>query len=158
MPGGEWGFREQTNNSALPVHPLSSATAAPFTIEQLLSKATQARENLRAAAMSQHINYWNNSAPGQYFEHHRFQQGWDVGYNDAVTFFGYRLHHFSTGVKRNGADRIGLLDVWVKKRDKEYEAQESRSSGPSGVNKQFFWEFTHGLKVGIRDFEQLVGF
>ncbi|KAF3920543.1 hypothetical protein ABW20_dc0109551 [Dactylellina cionopaga] len=151
MPGGEWGFSEQTTNGAIPAPPL--ATANKPDIESRLARAQKSREDLKRAALAQHVKYWNQTAPGQYFEHWRFQDGWEIGFDDAMAFFTYRLNH---ACNRNGADKIGLADLWVKRRELEYEALKEREQ--PGVDKAFFWEFGHGCRQGIRDFEGVVGF
>ncbi|KAK6541930.1 Glucan 1,3-beta-glucosidase 3 [Orbilia ellipsospora] len=152
MPGGEWGFSEQTANGAVPAPTL--AIAEKPDIESRLAKAQQSRDDLKRASLAQHVNYWNAAAPGQYFEHWRYQDGWENGFDDALIFFTYRLNH---GSRRKGADRIGMSDLWTKKRETEYEALEEKEHGPS-VNKAFFWEFGHGVRQGIKDFERVVGF
>ncbi|KAF3201123.1 Glucan 1,3-beta-glucosidase 3 [Orbilia oligospora] len=136
MPGGEWGFSEQTNNGAVPAPPL--ATADNTAVQEGIFKASRSREDLKNASMAQHTNYWNHASPGQYFEHHR-------------------LNRTGGGITRTGADRIGMLDLWVKRRELEYETLEVREKGRA-VDKRFLWEFGHGLRQGIKDFEHVVGF
>ncbi|KAF3311983.1 Glucan 1,3-beta-glucosidase 3 [Orbilia oligospora] len=155
MPGGEWGFSEQTNNGAIPAPPLAAADNTA--VQEGISKASRSREDLKNASMAQHTNYWNHASPGQYFEHHRFQDGWEMGFNDALIFFTYRLNRTGGGITRTGADRIGMLDLWVKRRELEYETLEVREKGRA-VDKKFLWEFGHGLRQGIKDFEHVVGF
>ncbi|KAF3922742.1 hypothetical protein ABW21_db0207676 [Orbilia brochopaga] len=155
MPGGEWGFKEQTTNGALPAGSLASATEGA--VENALARAQNAREDLKRASFDHHVNYWNQTAPGQQFEHFRFQDGWDIGFSDATIFFNYRINHKSS-VKRAGADRIGMLDVWVKRRELEYDASLEMRANGYPLDKTYFWEFGHGVRAGIRDFEQAVGF
>ncbi|KAJ6259662.1 Glucan 1,3-beta-glucosidase [Drechslerella dactyloides] len=153
MPGGEWGFKEQTTNGALPAGSLASAKESA--VRDALARAQGSREALKRASFDQHVNYWNGVAPGQPFEHFRFQDGWDIGFGDALIFFTYRLNN---GVKRAGADRIGMLDVWAKRRELEYEESLTMRANGYELDKTYFWEFGHGLRAGIRDFEQAVGF
>ncbi|EPS44796.1 hypothetical protein H072_1229 [Dactylellina haptotyla CBS 200.50] len=152
MPGGEWGFSEQTSNGAIPAPSL--ATIEKADVQERLARALRAREDLKRASLAQHVNYWNSVAPGQYFEHWRYQEGWELGFNDAQAVFSYRVNKGGT---RKGADKIGMADLWVKKREVEYEVLQEQKSG-AGVDKAFFWEFGHGARQGIKDFEQTVGF
>jgi hypothetical protein len=154
MPGGEWGFRQQVSNNAIP--PPAHAATLHDTVQQLLDHAVKSRDNLKYAAISEHKNYWDGAAPGQYFEHDRFSVGWSLGYNDSLTFFGYRCNHIPSGTIRDGGDKIGLRDLWIKRREKEYEASEVQTHGQT-VDKSYFWEFCHGLQRGIQDFERSVG-
>ncbi|EWC44259.1 hypothetical protein DRE_01085 [Drechslerella stenobrocha 248] len=156
MPGGEWGFKEQTANGGLPAGVLASA--AKDAVEGALARAESSREDLKRAAVGQHVNYWNHTSPGQHFEHFRYEEGWELGFNDAMVFFAYRLNHIPNGVTRNGADRIGMLDVWVKRRELEYEASLEMRANGFAFSKAYFWEFGQGVRQGIRDFELVVGF
>ncbi len=154
MPGGEWGFTQQVSNQA--VNPPPLATTLPNVIQSLLNQASQSQGDLRAAAVQQHIDYWNQVSPGQYFEHERYGAGWDVGYSDALTFFGYRVNHIPAGTVRNGGDRIGHVDAWMKRREREYTALQQQIAGPN-VSTTYFWEFAQGLQRGIQDLQTVVG-
>ena len=74
-------------------------------------------------------------------EHWRYGAGWDVGFSDALSFFQARVTGVLTGI---GADKIGMLDIWVKKRITE-----------SGQGGQYLWEFEQGLRQGVLDFYRL---
>ena len=76
-------------------------------------------------------------------EHWRFGAGWDIGFSDAISFSQARISGVLTGT---GADKIGMLDAWVRKR-----VIESRQGG------QYIWEFEQGLRQGISDFCRLAG-
>lgn len=93
------------------------------------------------AAVDQHVTYWNNQAPTMGGEHWRFENGWKVGYNDALAFFQGR----STEAVQGG-NKIGNVEVWVLKRIRE-----------SGFRGKFVWEFEQGLRRGIADFYGTVG-
>lgn len=45
-----------------------------------------------------------------------------------------------------GGDKIGMLDIWTKKRIIE--------SGQAG---KYLWEFEQGFRQGVRDFYELAG-
>lgn len=138
MPGGEWGFKQMTEQHA--IIPPASLTLEIHDLQQRISQAQSQRDHLRGSSWGSHCQYWDSSHPGEY-EHDRFVQGWDVGFSDAMVFFGMRSQHdFS------GADKIGMLDMWVLKR--------LRESGQAG---KFVWEYEQGLRQGIRDFYQAAG-
>jgi aryl-phospho-beta-D-glucosidase BglC (GH1 family) len=138
MPGGEWGFKNMVEKGAItaPV----ALTLEASDVQNRLANAQSQQQERKNATVSGHCNYWDSKHPGEY-EHWRFEQGWDVGFNDALSFFGSRSD-------RNlpGAETIGMLDLWVLKRLRE-----------SGQGGKFVWEFEQGLRQGIRDFQQSVG-
>lgn len=140
MDGGEWGFKQQTKIRA--ITPPNSLCLSPSDVQSRLSHAQSQQEGQLQSTMGAHCNYWDSTYPGQY-EHWRFEQGWRVGFNDALAFFGMRANG---GLQGHGGDKIGMLDIWVKKRIVE--------SGQAGKN---LWEFEQGLRQGVRDFYQLAG-
>ena len=95
-------------------------------------------------SVGNHSNYWNSQSPNKQFEHWRFENGWCLGWNDAATFFGARAQGVLPG--GGGGDRLGMLDVWVKKR-----IVESRQGG------EFLWEWEQGFRKGVADFYQCAG-
>ncbi|KAI9794540.1 MAG: Glucan 1,3-beta-glucosidase 3 [Peltula sp. TS41687] len=141
MDGGDWGFVQQTNSGA--IKPSGSLRISNTDVNARLNTAQSQRANRKNAAVSAHVAYWNATSPGQTFEHWRYEHGWDVGYTDAMTFFGARASRLLPG---EGGDKIGMLEVWVRKR--------IRDSGQGG---RFVWEFEQGLRKGISDFYAVVG-
>jgi len=138
MPGGEWGFRQMTEQEA--IIPPPSLTLPAQDVQQRVQNAQSQQQQRKEGTVGGHCNYWDSNHPGQY-EHWRFEQGWDVGYNDAMAFFGMRSQN---GLE--GADKIGMLDLWCLKR--------LRDSGQGG---KFVWEFEQGMRQGVRDFYDTVG-
>ncbi|KAJ8611645.1 hypothetical protein MRB53_037869 [Persea americana] len=138
MDGGEWGFKQMTN--AQSITPPASLRLSKGEIDGKISDAQYQQQDRKTQTVNAHSNYWDSNHPGTY-EHQRFAQGWDVGYSDAIAFFGMRSKQ---GLE--GADKIGMLDLWCLKR-----IRESGQGGP------FVWEFEQGLRQGIRDFYQAVG-
>ena len=49
----------------------------------------------------------------------------------------------------HGGDRIGLLDLWVRKRMVE--------TGQSKQQTVFGWEWEHGFRKGVADLEAAAG-
>lgn len=138
MPGGEWGFKQMTEQHA--IVPPASLTLEPDDVQNRINNARSQRDFKRGNTWGAHCQYWDSNHPGQY-EHERFAQGWDVGFDDAAAFFALRSQH-----GQRGADKIGMLDLWTLKR-----LRESGQGGP------FVWEYEQGLRQGIKDFYTCVG-
>ncbi|KAF2199115.1 glycoside hydrolase [Delitschia confertaspora ATCC 74209] len=137
-PGGEWGFLAQVTNTSITPPPLPSSN--PTSIPSLISHATSLAPTLKQTAVSNHISYWDSTSPGQPFEHAKYEAGWTVGFQDALSFFS------GCGGNVNGGSKIGCLESWVLKRIKE-----------SGFRGPFVWEFEQGLRKGIVDFSEAIG-
>ena len=71
-----------------------------------------------------------------------FIRGWELGWNDARSFFRSRCEKDVKG--DGGADRIGLRDLWVLKRLVE-----------SGLSGGDLGKFEQGVWKGIGDFEDV---
>ena len=138
MPGGEWGFRQMTDQHA--ITPPASLTLAVDEVRSRMSNAKAQQAQRKQSTVSSHCHYWDTTYPGHY-EHWRFEQGWDLGFGDAIGFFGMRSQR---GFQ--GADKIGMLDLWCLKRLRE-----------TGQTGGLVWEFEHGLRQGVRDFYDCVG-
>ncbi|OQO03206.1 hypothetical protein B0A48_11461 [Cryoendolithus antarcticus] len=138
MEGGEWGFKQMTKAGA--ITPPVGLTLSVQDVQSRISHAQQGQQSARTQAISQHCQYWDHNHPGQY-EHWRFEQGWDVGFSDAMVFFRMRRQR-----SLNGGDRIGMLELWVLKRLRE-----------SGMGGKFVWEFEQGVRKGVADYYQLAG-
>jgi len=141
MDGGEWGFAEQTKNAN--ILPPPNLLLSADDVRARADTAQAQRQQRKDAATANHTNYWNSTAPGATFEHWRFGAGWDVGFSDALAFFVVKV---DGGLQGPGADKIGCLDLWVRKREAE--------SGQAG---QFVWEWEQGFRQGVGDFGALVG-
>lgn len=139
MPGGEWGFRQMTESQAVAAP--GSLTLSATEVQERLASAQGQRDYRRGTTWGAHCQYWDSQYPG-YYEHYRFEQGWEVGFGDAAAFFGMRVRR---GLE--GGDRIGMLDLWCLKR--------LRESGQVGAS--FAWEWEQGFRQGVRDFYEVVG-
>jgi aryl-phospho-beta-D-glucosidase BglC (GH1 family) len=144
MDGGDWGFKQQVNNGA--ITPPPSFLFTPQNVRDKTNTADSQRANLKNTAYTQHQQYWDHTAPGVTFEHYRFEQGWDVAFSDAETFLNARRTSL-VPPDGNGADVIGMLDLWVLKR--------MREAGQAG--QLFGWEWEQGFRRGISDFHGAVG-
>ncbi|KAK4990187.1 Glucan 1,3-beta-glucosidase 3 [Elasticomyces elasticus] len=138
MDGGEWGFAQQTKSGA--IKPPACLALGNSDVQSRISNAQANQNSHMQATVSAHYQYWDTNHPGNY-EHWRYENGWKVGFGDAQAFFGSRV---SGGLQGTGGDKIGCLDIWVKKR-----IVESGMAGP------FVWEFEQGLRHGVRDFYAL---
>ncbi|KAI9851514.1 MAG: Glucan 1,3-beta-glucosidase 3 [Thelocarpon superellum] len=145
MDGGEWGFVAQTKSGAITAPP--SLLLPSGALATKLSTARSQAVALKRSAVSSHAQYWTSTAPNANFEHWRFEQGWDVGFADAMAFFAMRVEHTdAVGGAGDGADTIGLLDLWVRRRIQD-----------SGMGGALVWEFEQGLRQGVAEFYTVVG-
>ena len=142
MDGGEWGLVEMVKKEAI-VAPANHMLGYDE-VRENLERAKLLRDGKRKAAVDDHVRYWDNTAPGGRFEHWRFEQGWDLGYADALVFYEMRLSGAVQGAK-SGADTIGALELWILKRLRE-----------SGQHSGFLWEWEHGFRQGVSAFEHAV--
>lgn len=163
MPGWEWGFKAGTDNGQIESPRIFKLTAQD--ISHRLAQADANKAQLSAAAVDGHTGYWNATRPGERFEHWRYADGWDLGWRDANEFFTARLNRYlpSSAGPGNpgqhgppmdpnsavGGDFIGALDLWILKRMRESGVADNRACA-------FGWEFEHGFRKGVKDFEQIV--
>jgi len=140
MDGGEWGFKQQTKAGAITAPP--NLGLSHQDVQARINNARGQQQDRQKNAVGAHCSFWDTKFPGQY-EHYRFEAGWKIGYEDAVAFFGMRA---SGGLNGSGGDKIGMLDIWVRKRIIE--------SGQAG---KFVWEFEQGYRQGAKDFYQAAG-
>lgn len=141
MDGGEWGFVEQTKKRN--IVPPQSLTLPAGDVQSRIQHAQSMRQELGSQARSNHEGYWNQTSPGKEFQHDLYSQGWDIGFSDAQSFFGMRSQG-SSGV--DGGDKIGMLEVWTKKRLLE-----------SGQRGEFVWEWEQGFRAGLGAFYSTIG-
>jgi aryl-phospho-beta-D-glucosidase BglC (GH1 family) len=140
MDGGDWGFVAQVNSGAILVP--KTLTLAKADVQNRISQAAAAKEQRKQLSYDGHVNYWSRRGSG--YEHGKFASGWQQGWIDALVFF-----HFLTWVQAAngfGADTIGCLDLWVRKR-----------LGECGMTGHFVWEFETGLRRGVADFYDCAG-
>lgn len=157
MPGWEWGFKASTDNGQI-------APPAIFnlTVQNVMDKLAQAdarREQLLSGALREHTDYWDSTNPGGRFEHWRYADGWSLGWQDVRQFFTARYDRYIPSTLRGdpnhiptdetvvvGADFIGALDLWVLKRMREAGVADSHRCLCG-------WEFEHGFRRAVRDFD-----
>jgi aryl-phospho-beta-D-glucosidase BglC (GH1 family) len=139
MDGGDWGFVQQTNTGS--VCPPSNLTLSSAAVSAAIAKASSQQQGQQQASYDGHVNYWARRGSG--YEHWRYSNGWTVGWNDALAFFGMRLNGFLPGT---GGDKIGCVEIWARKRISE-----------SSMVGNFVWEFETGLRQGIADFYSCAG-
>lgn len=137
MEGGEWGFVEQVKKGNI-VAPAYMGWSVEEVGEKLGS-AEERKNGLKENMVQQHMEYWANASPGKKFQHELYEKGWKIGWSDACAFFGGRGD-------KGGADRIGCLEIWIKKRMIEF-----------GERGEFLWEWEQGFRWGVKTFEDCVG-
>lgn len=146
MDGGEWGFVEQTKKGNLPSPPFLALPAQE--VRERARAAQGRREEIARGARQSHEDYWNHMSPGKKFEHALYSEGWGMGFADANKFFIMRADGaLGQRVANCGGDKIGCLEIWVKKRLLE-----------SGQRGQFVWEWEQGFRAGVKAFNHCVGF
>ncbi|OAF60889.1 Glucan 1,3-beta-glucosidase 3 [Pseudogymnoascus destructans] len=146
MDGGEWGFFEQVKKRTIVAPPWLFLN--PSDVQHRADEATRSKESTFSRALGSHVEYWSQTAPGKKFEHHWYGEGWDAGWEDAKCFWLARSegHMGEVASSSGGAEKIGCLEIWVRKR-----LQESWKEGGS------VWEWEHGFRAGVKAFEGIVG-
>lgn len=143
MDGGDWGFKKQVKTGAVIPPP-----NLILSLEEVITRYQEAnarKEQLRAGALSQHVNYWDKKMSSTKSEHWRYENGWNIGFRDAMDFFCARINDsIPCSGQAAGADRIGALEMWIRKR----MIETGQLSSPMG------WEWEHGYRTAVKDFEK----
>ncbi|KAJ4304667.1 Glucan 1,3-beta-glucosidase 3 [Kalmusia sp. IMI 367209] len=141
LPGGEWGFKAQSDPQNRSIFPPPHAFIPEHSISGLLKCARSRKDDRMCRAVEQHRAYYDHLSPTSSAKHWRYENGWKVGYQDAYVFFEGR------GSEAVGqGNKIGNVEIWVMKRIRE-----------SGFGGAFVWEFEQGVRRGIHDFNAVVG-
>jgi hypothetical protein len=146
-PGGEWSFEDQVRKGNL-VAPPSLLLPSREALNRV-KNAQDRKAQLASTDRANHENFWNSTSPGKKFQHELYSLGWDIGYSDALNFFKMRAEGTLGANARDqvgGGDKIGCLDVWLKKR-----LLESTARG------EFMWEWEQGFRKGVSSFYGVVG-
>lgn len=159
MPGWEWGFKAATDNGQ--VVPPAPLTLSAKQVRERLDAAEARKDQLLRDAAEAHTQYWDATNPGARYEHWRYAEGFDLGWRDAREFFAARVTAYIPSALGSsapgppddnavvGADTIGALDLWILRRMREAGVADPQMC-PCG------WEFEHGFRKGVRDFEGVV--
>ncbi|MCJ1398177.1 Glucan 1,3-beta-glucosidase 3 [Xylographa trunciseda] len=135
-----WDFLHMNGHGAIAV---PAYLALDFVVARdRRGRACERKEALKNRDMGKHIKYWHEVAPWQQFEHWRYEEGWELGFQDSVAFWEMRLNQGIRGA-RHGADKIGLLDLWILKRLRDL-----------GAVGKFVWEWEHGFRQGVKSAQQ----
>lgn len=143
----DWRFTAQVGFGAilsLPEHRLKKED-----VLQKLNIANHARTKMMMQAMQAQSTYWDNTAPGARFEHWRYADGWHLGWGDARDFYRARSEG-QLGSCEQGADAIGMVELWILHRMKEEHFSVKEKC-------EFGWEWEVGFRKGLLDFETSVG-
>ena len=144
MDGGGWGFKEQVKKGN--ISPPASLMLPSQEIRSRAQHAQSQRQDMAHGARRSHEEYWNNTAPGKKFDHNLYSEGWDIGFSDAQKIFTMRADGALGDKAGDGGDKIGCLEIWVKKRLLE-----------SGKRGEFVWEWEQGFRSGVAAFYHCVG-
>ncbi|MCJ1284201.1 Glucan 1,3-beta-glucosidase 3 [Xylographa opegraphella] len=140
--GHAWNFLHMNGVKAIAVPKYLTLDFADVRARR--SHALEHKAFLKRKDVDGHTEYWHQTAPWQEFEHWRFEEGWELGFQDAVVFWEMRLKHGIRGTKQ-GADKIGLLDLWILKRLRQLGAGD------------FVWEWEHGFRQGVNSAQRALG-
>ncbi|KAI4700314.1 hypothetical protein J4E81_004352 [Alternaria sp. BMP 2799] len=135
MPGGEWGFKAKTEDGS--IVPPQYTTMSADDRRGVVEKARHETDGRMHEAVQQHVSYWSGVDPNGHYEHEKYEHGWQVGYQDALAFFG---------CGETKGDKIGMFELWVLKRIRE-----------SGYRGGFTWLFEQGLRKGAHDCYSALG-
>ncbi|KAH8829799.1 glycoside hydrolase family 5 protein [Flagelloscypha sp. PMI_526] len=134
-----WSFRDAVESRTLPrwVGGMRLKRAVPLGDDEE-ERSTAARDSAAQEAYDTHTKYWAQF-PGKY-EHHRFREGFLVGWDDANVFF-------LSGTPQSpgtAVPELGFIGAWLRRRTTDFG--------------KGFWEFEHGFNQGVTaartDFEQ----
>ncbi|KAF5339671.1 hypothetical protein D9757_014856 [Collybiopsis confluens] len=97
----------------------------------------------RQGAFQAHVGWWDNhsSNPSE-FEHWRFEEGFDRGWEDCIAFF-----YGSTTGELQGSE-IGFVGQWKRVRVEAHRREKG--------DGKMVWEFEHGFEQAIGKFRQAV--
>lgn len=145
MDGGEWGFVEQVKkqNIVAPEFLMFSGDE----VRRMTQEADGRKEGLKIESQQGHENYWSSRAPDVKLGFALFGEGWGQGWEDARSFWVMKSAG-TLGIAASGGDKIGCLEIWVKKRLSE---AGSRIRGVS------MWQWEHGFRAGVKAWERLAG-
>lgn len=142
MDGYDWGFKAQTNANAL--SPPAAFMVPRSEVQPRTATAMQQKDSLMYSAFDAHRQWWDSQ--GSAWDHSSYLSGFSLGFDDASLFFGARAADIVPG-NCTGGDKIGALDLWIRKRLVE--------SGQAW--QQYGWEWEHGFRKGVQDFQSAVG-
>lgn len=121
--GGEWDFKTMLNKKAI----------RPFAFKDDVPNE-QTKKQRFEQVFSSHRDYWNKQNPNEKYEHDRYKQGFDMAWNDALSFS-----------KFNGST-LGRVYPWKKARLREHVKKFG--------SLKYLWEFEQGYDVGIAEFKR----
>jgi hypothetical protein len=118
--GGEWSFREMTDSGSI----------WDFS-KQRCKSLDEISGSFQAAfdkAKNDHVNYWNSRGT-QDWEHWRFEDGYRIGWQDALAFYEFNC------------SELGRRATWRKSRLNEHIQARGESDK--------IWAFEHGFNQAI---------
>ncbi|KAI6027052.1 glycoside hydrolase family 5 protein [Pisolithus marmoratus] len=133
FPGDSgWSFRDAVDTGVFPRR-VGLFPVKPIPHDHVEWAGRKAISCGRAAA--RHMSYWAQY-PARY-EHWRFEEGYDQGWEDAYYFLTSDLF------EHGAVNELGLRGIWKKKRVHEHALREGRSDN--------LWEYGHGYQQGVEE-------
>ncbi|GKZ18074.1 glucan 1,3-beta-glucosidase 3 [Aspergillus brasiliensis] len=110
-------------------------------IRQKIKYAGAERSSFQEKALSSQVSGSWSSNNRQSFVH-----GWNLGFDDALRFFGAAVQ--GTLPPRKGADKIYDIELWIQQRKRDIDPEQLEENSAA-------WE--GGLRRGISDFYEFIG-
>jgi hypothetical protein len=131
LPGDQgWSFRDAVENSIFP----EVVGMIPVKDHVGLSADISARKvTARNVALGQHVSYWARFP--SYYEHWRFEAGFDQGWVVAYDFFTFDR------VGQPAVSELGFKGCIAKRKAQDHIRENGRSNN--------IWEFEHGFRQGV---------
>lgn len=133
VSGDAWSFERQIASGAISTPAWLSIPRTQ--VQDLLQQAETQRAECRADVISHIASYLKP------FEYQLYLLGWDIGFADALAFFGAVSQGIIPG-NGDGGDKLGARELWVRKRMTE----------PSLLGKELGVPWEDGLRRGLDDF------
>ncbi|KAI2927050.1 CAZyme family GH5 [Aspergillus niger] len=109
-------------------------------VREKINKAKAERSGFQEKVLSQVSESWGSN------ERQSFVHGWNLGYDDALRFFGAAVQGILA--PRKGADKIYDIELWVQQRKRDIDPEQLGENSAA-------WE--DGLRRGIQDFYNIIG-
>lgn len=117
----------------------SQMTLPEIEVRAKTNQAKAERSQFQEKALSQVSESWGSN------KRQSFVHGWNLGYDDALRFFGAGVQGILA--PRKGADKIYDTELWVQQRKRDIDPEQLEENSEA-------WE--DGLRRGINDFYDFI--
>ncbi|PYH37880.1 uncharacterized protein BO87DRAFT_351998 [Aspergillus neoniger CBS 115656] len=131
-------FRSDISNGKVQIP--SQMTLPETEVREKTNQARAERSRFQEKALSQVSGSWGSN------KRQSFVHGWNLGYDDALRFFGASVQGILA--PRKGADKIYDTELWVQQRKRDIDPEQLEENSAA-------WE--DGLRRGINDFYDFIG-